>query len=69
MNKTFEYHVALSFAGEDRAYVDMIAENLKARGVRVFYDDYEKADLWGKDLYVHLTQIYRAKARYTLMFC
>jgi len=47
----------------------MIAENLKCRGVRVFYDDYEKADLWGKDLYVHLTQVYRTRARYTLMLC
>jgi hypothetical protein len=64
-----DYDVALSFAGEDRAYVDMVAENLKSRGVRVFYDDYEKADLWGKDLYTHLSQIYRSKARYTLMFC
>lgn len=61
--------MALSFAGEDRSYVDMVAENLKSLGVRVFYDEYEKADLWGKDLYVHLTQIYRTKARYTLMFC
>ena len=46
----------------------MVAEQLKARGVSIFYDRYEQADLWGKDLYVHLTEVYRSKARYTLMF-
>lgn len=47
----------------------MGAEQLIARNVSVFYDLYEKADLWGKDLYAHLSQIYQTKARYTLMFC
>lgn len=46
----------------------MVSEQLVARGVSVFYDKYEEADLWGKDLYVHLTEVYRAKATYTLMF-
>jgi hypothetical protein len=46
----------------------MVAEQLRFRGVSVFYDLYEKADLWGKDLYIHLTDVYRSKARYTLMF-
>lgn len=37
-----EYDVALSFAGEDRAYVEMLAEQLKARGITVFYDRYDR---------------------------
>ncbi len=65
---TKEYDIALSFAGEDRAYVEMVAEQLKARNISVFYDRYEEDDLWGKDLYVHLTDLYRTKAKYTLMF-
>ncbi len=65
---TKEYDVALSFAGEDRAYVDMVADQLRARGVSVFYDRYEEADLWGKDLYTHLIEVYMKRARYTLMF-
>jgi len=63
-----KHDVALSFAGEDRAYVEMVAEQLRSRGISVFYDAYEKADLWGKDLYAHLTDVYRNKARFTLMF-
>lgn len=65
---TKEYEVALSFAGEDRAYVDMVADQLRARSVSVFYDKYEEADLWGKDLYTHLIEVYMKRARYTLMF-
>lgn len=55
------YDVALSFAGEDRNYVDKVAEMLKEIGIRVFYDDYEQVDLWGKNLYVHLDEIYQKK--------
>jgi hypothetical protein len=51
---TFDYDVALSFTGEDRAYVDEIAEQLRSQGIRLFYDRYEQANLWGKDLYEHL---------------
>ena len=34
----YRYDVCLSFAGEDRDYVDKVAEELRAAGVRVFYD-------------------------------
>ncbi|MHB1670045.1 toll/interleukin-1 receptor domain-containing protein [Thiomonas sp.] len=62
------YHVALSFAGEDRDYVEKVAVNLKAAGVEVFYDLFEEADLWGKDLYAHLSGVYQKKAVYTVIF-
>ena len=51
---TYDYDVCLSFAGENRAYVEEVASDLFARGIRVFYDKYEEVELWGKDLYVHL---------------
>lgn len=41
---------------------------LRSRGVRVFFDDYEKPDLWGKDLYSHLDDIYRHVCRYCILF-
>src|SRR5689334_12046341 len=50
----FPYDVALSFAGEQRPYVLRVAAALRRRGVRTFYDDYEKPEMWGKDLYEHL---------------
>lgn len=64
----YEYDVALSFAGENRAYVEAVAERLKSAGVRFFYDDYELVTLWGKDLLAHLDDVYRKRARYCVMF-
>ena len=63
-----KYHIALSFAGEDREYVEEVANYLRASGVDVFYDLFEEEDLWGKNLYEHLTSIYRDQALFTVMF-
>jgi hypothetical protein len=63
-----EYDVCLSFAGEQRDYVQAVAEALQDHGIRVFYDAYEKANLWGKDLYAHLDEVYQNRARYCVAF-
>ncbi|MFS1523786.1 TIR domain-containing protein [Microbulbifer sp. 2304DJ12-6] len=68
MSNTKEFEIALSFAGEDREYVDQVANLLRDSGVKVFYDLFEEANLWGKNLYDYLTEIYRNKALYTIMF-
>lgn len=64
----FEYDVCLSFAGEQRDYVEMIAAGLKERGLRVFYDADETVNLWGKDLAERLDYIYRKASRYCVVF-
>ena len=56
-NKQYKYDVALSYAGEDREHAATLANILKHRGVKVFYDQYEKPILWGKDLYIHLSDL------------
>ncbi len=66
--KRYIYDVAISFAGEDRIHAEALAEALQKRGVNVFYDTYEKADLWGENLYDHLTDVYQHQARYCVMF-
>jgi hypothetical protein len=63
-----EYDVCLSFAGEDRAYVDAVAVVAAAQDIRIFYDAYEAVELWGKDLYQHLTEVYQKKAAYCVIF-
>ena len=63
----FDYDVALSFAGEEREVVEQFASALVHKGVRVFYDNFEKSVLWGKDLYQHLQTVYRDKARYCII--
>lgn len=62
------YDIVLSFAGEDRGYVEDVASFLTGRGVAVFYDKYEQVTLWGKNLQEHLDSIYRQQARYCIMF-
>lgn len=63
-----KYHVALSFAGEDRDYVEEVAKELRDNGVDVFYDRYEETTLWGKNLYTYLSEVYKDKAMYTVIF-
>ncbi len=66
--KNIKYDVALSFAGEDREYVDPIASVLKNARIKVFYDSFEKSTLWGKDLFQYLFDIYSNQAKYTIIF-
>jgi len=65
---TPDFDVALSFAGEDRKYVEKVALELRSIGIRVFYDKHETVTLWGKDLYTYLQQVYSERARYTVIF-
>ena len=68
MKTVFEYDVALSFAGEDRAFVEACAEILRALNVNVFYDNYEKEILLGKNLYSYLADIYQNRAHFAVVF-
>ena len=65
---SFQYDVALSFAGEDREIVESIARQLVDCDVKVFYDEFVTHELWGKDLFQHLSTVYRDKAKYCLVF-
>ncbi|NOY85997.1 MAG: TIR domain-containing protein [Deltaproteobacteria bacterium] len=64
---TYEFDVAVSFAGEDREFAEEIAESLREVGVSVFYDNYQTAQLWGEDLSVKFQEVYRDKSRYCIM--
>lgn len=62
------FDVCLSFAGEQRSYVEMVARGLKSRGYRVFYDADEQVALWGKNLAEHFEDVYREASRACVMF-
>jgi hypothetical protein len=36
--------------------------------IKVFYDEFEEHNLWGKDLYEYLDEIYRKKSKYCVIF-
>ena len=62
------YDVVFSFAGEDRKYVKQVAAYVRARDVRVFFDEYEQVHLWGKDLAEHFDLVYRRSGQFCVMF-
>lgn len=64
---TYKYDVALSFAGENRDFAESVASGLKAEGVKVFYDEFSAAVLWGEDLAVKFKEVYFADSRYCIM--
>ena len=69
MNKPeFEYDIGLSFASEQRGYVERVAEELDYRGIRVFYDAYEQANLWGRNLGEYFKEVFQDKCRYCIVF-
>jgi hypothetical protein len=64
----WRWDVALSFAGARRGYVEQVAQALKARGVRCFYDADEEIELWGKYLAEELPAIYGEQAAAVVIF-
>jgi hypothetical protein len=64
----FEYDIAISYASENREIITKIAEKLKENNIRVFYDEYEKIKLWGKNLSTFFQQIYGEKSFLVLVF-
>jgi hypothetical protein len=64
----FEHDVALSFAGEDRGVARDIGERLRQAGVRVFYDEFYKPDLWGRNLSQEFRKRYGPSSRFVLVF-
>jgi TIR domain len=64
----FPYDICVSFASEDRDYVEKVVERLVEAQVKVFYDRLEQVELWGKDLYAYLDDVYQHRAQYCVMF-
>jgi len=66
--KEYEFDVALSFAGEQREYVEKVATILKRKGIKVFYDRFYQSQLWGKNLVEYFKKVYYSKSRFCIMF-
>lgn len=63
-----KYTVALSFAHSDRPFAEKVAVGLRKHSITVFYDRFEQHELWGKDLFSRLREIYTQDCRYCIMF-
>lgn len=63
-----KYDVALTYAGEDRGYVERVAVECERLGVRVFYDRSLTHHLWGNDLNVDCLNAYRHESSFVVAF-
>lgn len=61
-----EYDVALTFAGEDRTYVEKLKECLERLDYSVFYDFDQQHYILGQDVEEYLSPIYSEKCRYVV---
>ena len=66
-SRDMAYDVALSFAGADRSVAEALARALQQNNVSVFYDDFERADLLGKNLIDYLSDLYSRRCRYCVL--
>lgn len=65
---TFDYDVAISFAGADRPLAEELATRVRGEGIGVFYDHFYPEQLWGKDLAVFFQNIYQKQSRFCVIF-
>jgi hypothetical protein len=68
VKRNYEFDVALSFAGEQREYVEKVAHILESKGTKVFYDKFKQSQLWGKNLIEYFHEVYYSKSRFCIMF-
>ena len=64
---SFEYEVALSFAGTDKVVAEELARLLIDKDISVFLDEYKSLGQWGKGIVNHLVNLYARKARYCVL--
>ena len=62
------YQTALSFAGEQRCYVDEVARGIQAKGISVFYDGFEQVRLWGRYGTEAFHEVFAQHAASVIMF-
>ena len=63
----FAYQVALSFASEQRPYVHEVARHLQAKSIAVFYDGFERVQLWGRNGTEAFHEAFSSQAAYVVM--
>jgi hypothetical protein len=65
----YEFDIAVSFAGENRKYVEDVVRAVQGSGdLKVFYDQDYRYDLWGEDGVEFFTRVFNERARFVVMF-
>jgi hypothetical protein len=69
MSDEGSYHVAVSFAGEQRPYVDSFVAECRRLGLSVFYDLDKAVDWWGMNVTIELRKVFGGlRTQYVIPF-
>lgn len=63
----FQYDFALSFAGEDRPFAELLMKALEGLDCTVFYDENEQARILAEDVEAFLAPIYASESAYVIV--
>lgn len=66
--KVADFDVAVSFAGENRWFVEEVVQRIKDAGFQVFYDEDQKHEMWGEELTEFFPDVYERRSRFVVMF-
>jgi hypothetical protein len=61
------YDACISYAGEQSDYAKRIFDNLRSKGISVFFDKFYEGKLWGRDLSEYFMNVYYKQSRYCIM--
>lgn len=65
---SYDFDIAVSFAGEDREFVESFVAGVKAAGHRVFYDAEHATEMWGANLVEYFDEVFRKRSRFAILF-
>jgi len=61
------YDACISYAGEQSDYAQRIFDNLRSKGITVFFDKFYEGKLWGRDLSEYFMNVYYKQSKYCIM--
>ena len=67
VDRTKDYQVAISYAGEDLSLARNLFDGLQTKGVSVFFALNEQSQLWGKDLYQYFYEVFSRASHYCVI--
>ena len=68
MDKERIYDVMLSYASENRRYVEEVYKSLEFFGIDVFYDESHTNEIWGQYIYSFFENLVSKKSKYIIIF-
>lgn len=68
LDRDIVHDVAISYATEQGEYAGKVADILRENGIDVFFDGWNEAKMWGRDLAEYLMRVYYRQSKYCMMF-